>query len=52
MDTHLLFLSYTVSAVAMQEHSHFLGASLFVSKARTGYIAVFINLFQQGALYA
>ena len=47
-----LTLSYTVGAEAMQEHSHPLGASLLVSKARTGDIAVFIHLFQQSALYA
>ena len=47
-----LTLSYTVGAEAMQEHSHSFGASLFVSKARAGDIAVFIHLFQQGALYA
>lgn len=48
----LFILSYTVGAEAMQEHSHSLSASLFISKARAGDIAVFIQLFQQGALYA
>ena len=47
-----LTLSYTVGAEAMQEYSHSLGTSLFIGETRAGDIAVFIHLFQQGALYA